>query len=203
MDPMQLFRLTIRILCDCVPDQSVPVYLASETADNEESVFRGVVCCAGDYPIVICDGNSTAGYPGGKIWAEQIKQNYGVVQERIHLVPLAGPLNTKTELKALADYVKERGWKEVAITAPPFHQVRVFLTFLRIIQLAQMNNLKIYNRVGQPQPWQEQAAHSQGVLRDTRENLIASEFERIIKYTSKGDLATLDEALEYLRIRDT
>ena len=36
----------------------------------------------------------------------------------------------------------------------------------------------------------------------SREDLIGTEWERIERYTAQGDLATIDEALDYLRERD-
>lgn len=198
----KLFRLTVHVFCDCVPGRPLPTYLVGETADNEESVFAAACTCAGEYPIIINGGDDTAGYPSGTVWAGRVWERYHVAPERIHLVPHEGPPNTRTEMLSLAEYLKLQQWKEIVMVAAPFHQVRAFLTLLRALQEKGLDQVRLYSRVGSPQPWGEVALHSQGVVRATRAELVGGEFGRIERYTALGHLATLDEALEYLRQRD-
>jgi hypothetical protein len=44
--------------------------------------------------------------------------------------------------------------------------------------------------------------HSQGQARGARSELIGGELERIRKYHAQGDLASVEEVLEYLDERD-
>lgn len=198
----KFFRLTVEVLCDRVPDQAMPTYIVGETADNEGSVFPVACGQVGNYPILIGGGDDSAGYPGGAVWAERVRDRYHIAPERIHLVPMAGPPNTLTEIQALVPYLVKQGWMEVVITAAPFHHVRAFLTLLGVLQKSFRTDIRVYNRVGLPLPWGEAALHSQGKLKAPRRELIGAEFERIQRYTAKGDLATVDQALEYLKRRD-
>jgi len=204
-------RLLTMVLCD--PDDSpfprdlMPKYLFGETSDNEDSSFRQVAkevrFRAGKKPhILISGGSDIAGYPGAPKWMDCMERSYRIPREIIEVIPLNGPPNTKTEADALVQYVAEKAWGEFAIVAPPFHQLRCFLTVLGSMKTMGRMDLRVYNWVGVSLPWQEPARHSQGSLKDVRENLIGHEFKRILTYTSKGDLVTVDEALEYLRQRD-
>jgi len=51
-------------------------------------------------------------------------------------------------------------------------------------------------------PWQEEVAHSQGILKAKRYDLIQKELERIEKYQDKGDLALFEQVLNYLNKRE-
>ncbi len=62
--------------------------------------------------------------------------------------------------------------------------------------------LLLYSRPGSPQSWDETVVHSQGVLKARRAELIKAEMERIEKYRDKGDLASDDEIIRYLIMRD-
>ena len=61
--------------------------------------------------------------------------------------------------------------------------------------------LNLYSRAGNPLPWLESVAHSQGNCMDTRAALIHSELERIEKYQEKGDLTSVERVLEHINNR--
>lgn len=50
--------------------------------------------------------------------------------------------------------------------------------------------------------WRDLVTHSQGTLQAPRRQLIQEELTRIRTYQDKGDLAGLDDVLDYLNRRD-
>jgi len=195
-------RLLTMVLSDDSDCRLMPVYLFAETADNQRSSFeRAVHENFSSLGVFISGGSSVAGYPGADDWKERLRL-LGVPAERIQLVYLNGPPDTKTEADVLIQYAAEHDWKEFAIIAPPFHQLRCFLSLLGSMKTMGRMDLRVYNWVGASLPWQQTVTHSQGTLKATREELIGYEFKRILTYASKGDLVTVDEALEYLKHRD-
>lgn len=201
-----LFRLQTMVLCDTVPQHMVPVYLAGQTADNEESVFGRVAHRNSLYPncTIVIDGfGATNGYPGADAWCKSLTDKYAIRRQQISVVaPLAGPVNTYTGMQALAQHASEHEWEKLVIIAAPFQQLRAFLTLLGVLNGRAMSRPKIYNLPGVPMPWQAVVTHSQGTLVAPRSELIIHEFERIERYTALGHLATIDEGLEYLKRRD-
>ena len=109
--------------------------------------------------------------------------------------------NTLTEAEALVEYAKNYEFKSIIVTAPPFHQLRSFMTTVGVA-IREYPRLNVFSLPGVTQPWNEQVIHSQGVLTAERWQLIQSELKRIEKYTLKGDLASIDVVLDYLNVRD-
>mmetsp|Transcript_15200 Transcript_15200/g.34688 ORF Transcript_15200/g.34688 Transcript_15200/m.34688 type:complete len:406 (+) Transcript_15200:104-1321(+) len=65
--------------------------------------------------------------------------------------------------------------------------------------------LKVYAKAAKPRQasyWNRVVAHSQGTLVAARHDLISSELKRIHKYQEKGDLVSLEHALQLLQERD-
>ncbi len=203
----KLIRLQTMILCDTIPNQTINAYLTAETKDNQESVFKK----AAQYLrihlncfLTITNGQ-TNGYPGAKVWLNKLTKKYKIESKRITIIPLNKQLNTYTEMEALVKYIKENGWKKILLISTPFHQLRSFLTLLGAMHRLGMRakELSIYNLPGVTLPWHQHALHSQGIVYGTREELIKAELKRIKIYTAKGDIATVDQALKYLRHRDS
>lgn len=61
--------------------------------------------------------------------------------------------------------------------------------------------LRIYSLPGLALPWHETVTHSQGRSKGSRAEFIAGELERIHRYHKKGDLASVEEVLDYLNKR--
>ena len=207
MEDMGMFlQLVVRVLCDQEPGDraNIPIYLVGQTEDNQASVFGRLAMWDAatrhhglrpTNPVAISAG-STSGYPGAETWARELALR-GVHTIRIRRVPCAGQLNTLTELESLVQYAGESGWNEIVMMAAPFHQLRSFLTIVGAIR-RQRSSLRVYNVPGIALPWGEEALHSQGVLRATRSQLVVEEHARIVRYTERGDLATVSQAMEYL-----
>jgi hypothetical protein len=101
-------------------------------------------------------------------------------------------LNTKEQAVNVNTLAMEQGWKRLVLTASPYHQCRAYLTFLKNISpgIVLMNipsdNLSWFGK----EDW------------GSRFDLLEQEQERIEKYTAKGDLATVDEAIKYQKWKE-
>jgi hypothetical protein len=143
-----------------------------------------------------------SGYPGSIQFRKGLVKS-GLTKEQIRGVP-AGTLssiNTLTESEALIQFAKEKGFGDLVVVSPPFHQLRAFMTAVSVA-LRIHPKLEIYSFPGAAMPWMEVAVHSQGTLQTSRRQLIHEELARINTYQKKGDLAQFETVLEYLNGRD-
>lgn len=203
---MDLFELTVRILCDTRPPGAADgVFLCCQTRDNQDSALDEAVelLRGGFVPrLLMLDSKPKSGYPGYRSWREALLER-GVDAEAIEGVPLddVPMLNTLVESEATVAFAKARGYRTLYVVSAPFHLPRAFMT-LATVALRRYPELRIHARPGRTLPWGEQAVHSQGSLSDARSGLIRSEGERIHKYHEKGDLGSPEDILAYLDRRD-
>jgi hypothetical protein len=201
-----LIELLIRTLCDPLPDLPADgAYLFGQTADNQQSVFEtgvDLVKRQRARRLLIPDSTPRCGYPGFRVWRQALG-DLGLGESDIAGVSTASlpGLNTLTEAEALVRHARAEGMARILVVAPPFHQLRAFITTVSVV-LREFPGLRVYNRVGVAQPWDDTVVHSQGVLQCTRTDLIHSEIVRIERYRRKGDLVSQDEVLAYLQWRD-
>jgi len=194
------------VLTDCCLSAGVPVYLFSETVDNEASVLaKGVQLLQGGrvsgLAIVKDIAGANRGYPGAESWHDQLITR-GVPSEKISFIRCENLLHTYVEAQALVMHAQRYHWRKVVIVAPPFHQLRAFMAVVSAMKLLRFDDLRVYNQVGSKLSWDEDVFHSQGKLQATRRELVVTELRRIYLYHEKGDLVSIDEALEYLAWRD-
>jgi hypothetical protein len=201
-----LIELLIRTLCDLLPDLPADgAYLFGQTADNQQSVFETGVDLVNRQRarrLLIPDSTPQCGYPGFRAWRQALG-GLGLGESDIVGVSTASlpGLNTLAEAEALVRHARAEGLARIFVVAPPFHQLRAFITTVSVV-LREFPELRVYNRVGAALPWDETAVHSQGVLQCTRGELIHSELARIERYRRKGDLVSQDEVFAYLQWRD-
>jgi hypothetical protein len=198
--------LIIRTLSDTLPKEKADaVFLFGQTRDNQLSVFKTAVYLVRKEivsRVMFVNSKALSGYPGFEAWKQELA-GLGISKE-VDPVPIdadVSRLNTRVEADAMIKHAKEKGYKQVIITAPPFQQTRAFMAAVTAAKKL-YPQLKLYNCPGKALSWIEEVTHSQGSLTGTRTDLITSEMERIQKYTAKGDLAEIDEVLEYLKARD-
>jgi hypothetical protein len=154
--------------------------------------------------IVLIDdqhGENT-GYPGAKAWKDYLYYSGNLAPSHIITVPCLELLHTFSEALALVRHAKECGWKSLIIVAPPFHQLRAFISVVSAIRKLGVTDLRVYNQVGTTLPWHEESRHSQGTLKATRLGLVLTELARVYRYHEKGDLVSVSEVLDYLEWRD-
>jgi len=198
-------ELLTRTLCDIQPSSPTNgAYLYCQTESNYESTFQSAKSLLNSLlisKIFILQIEAKSGYTGYDNWKRQLNL-LGISQDQIEGVDLkSSMLNTLTESEALVQFAKQRSFGSIFVIAPPFHQLRVFMTAVTVAQNV-YPKLKIYSFPGMAMPWDEDVLHSQGVLKAKRHQLIQTELERITKYQNKGDLASTESVLNYLNNRD-
>ncbi|MGI8738625.1 MAG: YdcF family protein [Gammaproteobacteria bacterium] len=200
------FELVTKVFCDIEPPQPThAAYLFAQTIDNQCSVLeRGAeLLKEGATELLLIGGSGPrSGYPGFDSWRAELLR-LDVPADRMVGVGAAtlDSLNTLTEALGAVRYCKGAALPTLTIVAAPFHQLRAFMTAVTALY-SEYPELLAFSAVGKAQPWYEPVAHSQGALIGCREEFIQTELERIEKYHAKGDLVSIKNVLDYLRVRD-
>jgi hypothetical protein len=200
-------ELLIRALCDLRPKNPTNgAYLYCQTISNQQSIFKAALSLLNNsltYKILILNTKAKSGYPGFTEWKQQLQQ-LGLYEEQIEGVINieTSMLNTLIESEAIIRFAKQHSYRSLFVVAPPFQQLRVFMTAVTVA-LREYPELLIYSYPGLAMSWQEEVIHSQGTLKAKRRDLIQEELERIEKYHSKGDLVSPEQVLSYLNKRET
>ena len=195
---------------DCLPlNKRFPaLYIFSETEDNQLSpVEQAIVCWSRNAGEKIVCLNTVAGRNGS---AGFEFQKYELIWHKVPeaaIIPLEVPpepfmVHTRSEAELLVRYARAHQWGSVIVCAASFHQVRAFASVVTIA-LREYPTLRIYSAPGTPLNWKNRVRHSQGALQNERKALIQEEYNRLVKYHKKGDLASNDEILNYLDWRDS
>ncbi len=198
----ELAELLFRTFNDIQPRYPADAaYLFAQTVSNQAASITAARH-ADAFEVLLLSTPPRSGYPGAAAWKKELI-NSGYNPHRIAEVPMNADilLNTRTEAQALMSYVQREPIQTLEIIAPPFHQLRAFMTAVTIA-LEENVDIRIYSRPGQALPWNETAAHSQGTLQAERRQLIHEELARIKTYQAKGDLAPTAAVLDYLNQRD-
>lgn len=198
----ELAELLIRTFNDIRPsDPADAAYLFAQTECNQEASF-GAAMRSETLELLLLDTGPRSGYPGSTAWKMELAKS-GYNPKRITEVPMENSilLNSRTESQALMHFVKEENFQSLEVIAPPFHQLRAFMTAITIA-LEENVDIKIYSHPGLPFSWNETVVHSQGTLKAERRQLIHEELARIETYQLKGDLAPTAAVLDYLNQRD-
>lgn len=200
-------ELLTRVLCDSLPENSVDgIYLFCQTEDNQGSVLQAALSLLNrsmSSKVLILHSEAKSGFPGFANWNEHLSK-LGISSGQIQGVPIGrtAMLNTLVESEALVQFVHQRKLKSLIVVAPPFQQLRAFMTVVTVA-LEKFPQLLIYSYPAVAMPWQQEVVHSQGTLRTTRQDLIQTELERIHTYQKKGDLASFEQVMTYLNNRET
>lgn len=200
-------ELLTRVLCDSGPETSADgVYLYCQTISSQQAVFQAALFLLDNSlasKVLILESRPKSGYPGFSVWSERL-QKLGLSKGQIEGVPVreTATINTLTESEDLVRFARQQGYHSLFVIAPPFQQLRAFMTAVTVA-LREYHQLLIYSFPAVAVPWQEEVIHSQGTLKAKRSELIQTELERIDIYQKKGDLAMFEEVLGYLNKRNT
>lgn len=195
-------ELIVRVLCDVRPKLPVNgAYLYCQTGENQQTLFqtaRFLIDNSFTSKILILQTEAKCGYPGFTQWKGQLLTT-GLTEEQIEGVEVneSPMLHTLIESEALIRYARQKGFTSLAVLAPPFQQLRAFMTAVTVA-LREYPELLLHSYPAVAMPWQEEVVHSQGTLKATRSELIHMELERINTYQEKGDLASFDDVATYL-----
>lgn len=212
----KLLELAVRVLTE---DRGAKksgfdaMYLVGQTVENQESVLGQCIWLFDTFLAPACKiclaksqfSSEKRNYPDFAVdWREYLmSKNNLFMPEQFSIFQFPpGPVeHTGSEMIGLVEHAEEKGWRDVLLISTPFHQMRSFLSAVAATKKSQ-SDLRIWNCVGLPVNWMKPAAHSQGMLQGIRWEFIHTELERIKKYSANGDIATIDEGLEYLNQRD-
>ncbi len=202
---MQWTELIFRALSDVPAPVAAPLFLFGQTADNEASVLDRAAHCVRDgraSEVWFIDSAPLSGYPGAVAWRKAL-QTRGLTLAQCQPLPIEPTplLHTRLEAEAAIAWALRQHCRHLTVCATALHQPRALATAISVA-LAQYPALRLYSLPGYPLAWDAAAAHSQGTLYGTRADLIAGELERLDRYQTKGDLATVAEVMAYLRRRD-
>jgi hypothetical protein len=146
------------------------------------------------------DGRRFEGQTPGEAWAgkdEYIRRlkELGVNEDQI--VVSAPALHTRQANDAYLDTAKAKGWKTAVTLNQPQQLLRAELG-----QIQAMKKKDYWMRVytSFPLPWDEEKEvyGQQGKEKEPRYKLLGKEYERILDYQGKGDLASFDEFFDYM-----
>lgn len=195
-------EILTRTLCDSRPGFPVDgAYLYCQTQSNQQSLFQTARFLVENHytrKIMVLQAVAKSGYPGFDHWRQQLRKAE-IDEEQIEGVICGetSSLNTLIESEAVIRFAGNKGYTSLFIIAPPFQQLRAFMTAVTVA-LRFYPRLLLYSYPSATMPWQEHVMHSQGTLQAKRSELIHSEWERIETYQKKGDLASFAEILTYL-----
>ncbi|MEK7654143.1 MAG: hypothetical protein AAB345_02575 [Patescibacteria group bacterium] len=212
----KLLELATRILSDDFlsgPLTPLVLYLVGQTKSNEDSVLgrtrllfhiRHLFCLR-----AICLAESQfspekRNYPNFAVdWRSFLTVKGGIAENFFSTFRFpTGPVeHTGTEMMGLVSHSKKQDWKDVLLIAAPFHQLRSFLSAVAATRKLDYP-VRLWNLLGVSLPWGEQSVHSQGVQTGTRSDFIHAELEKVKVYSARGDIATVEEGIEYLNWRD-
>jgi len=90
-------------------------------------------------------------------------------------------LHTRENAEYVIDILKKHNMQRVILVTSPFHQLRTYLTFAKVLQPYHIEIINYYAETGEwhPLTWFFSTQHRK---------LVKSEQERIKKYRAKGDL---------------
>ncbi|MDP1719258.1 MAG: hypothetical protein Q8L24_02430 [bacterium] len=221
----KLLELTVRIFSDgmqkrvmselaSTPDEPQPfvMYLVGQTAENENSVLepcRQIAEVRADVGLdtVICLAESQfppekRKYPNFAVdWKEKLGGEESGMEFSTFRFPEGPVEHTGTEMIGLVAHAEEQNWSDVLLIASPWHQLRSFLSAVSAAK-KQGSKVRFWNLPGLPLLWTEQSVHSQGVQTGKRVDFIHAELAKVLAYSARGDIATVDEGIEYLNWRD-
>ena len=205
----EFFLLLPRILCDYRDPSREPYKMAfvySNTPDNEDSSFLRAIELANAGTVEslgTSEGERGRGYEGFDHSVERLKM-LGLKNEiPIVKFDVDGYANTGSEAQKLAEYARSIDGGDIAIIAPPFHMVRVFMTTITAFKRNGVS-VRVYAVPGVPLPWLQEATHSQGLIRKKRAELLKAELQRLERYRTPefGGMLSAKEVIEYLNWRD-
>ncbi len=96
--------------------------------------------------------------------------------------------HTRAEAESTFRIAREQGWKTLILVTTEYHQYRAFLTWL---QAMRNQHLEFTLLMGSVEEFPD-------FYTDTREDALAREFQKIAEYGAKGDVASIDEGINYL-----
>ena len=183
---MNEIKLIATVLNDSTPRSDAIICLQGDgylRAEMAAKLFkRGVA------PLIVVSGglDNPPNAPSAQYLADCLIDN-GVKKNNIVLERVSQ--HTQDQAVEVMKLVRERKWNKIILVASAFHQLRAFLTFLKV---RGEFPVAIYNAPVENLSWFENTHWG-----DNRLRLLEKELEKIAEYSKKGHLATFKEGLEH------
>lgn len=121
---------------------------------------------------------------------EQLFALIGSANCTIHLEDKS--MHTRDQAVNVIKMAKKYSWKSLVLVASQYHQIRAFLTFLKVLDEEGLSNIIILkNQPVLGQTWFEELPWG------NRFQLLKEEYLRISEYTKKGHISTIQRSIEY------
>lgn len=105
--------------------------------------------------------------------------------------------HTREQAIEIIKMCKDKGWKRIILVASHYHQLRAYLTFLKILLEEKLEStIQIFNAPANDLSWFEYMPWG------TRFDLLDQEFDRINYYYSQGHLASYEQTINYQRWKE-
>jgi len=104
--------------------------------------------------------------------------------------------NTYEQAVEVMKIVNKNSWNRIILVASHFHQLRAYLTFLKVMKDLGLK-IQIFNA-----PVRELSWFSKTSLGINRIELMEKEFEKIDQYKKNGHLITVGEAIKYQKWKE-
>ena len=140
-------------------------------------------------PIIVVSGglrSSLSSIPAEKMAELLIKE--GVPKNKIIIENISH--NTYEQAIEVMKIIRDKKWKKIILVASKFHQPRVFLTFLKVMEKFKLE-IRIFNAPAD-HLWFKKTKWG-----SNRISLLSKEFDKIEEYQKKGHLLTIKKAIKY------
>lgn len=190
-------------------------YSFGQTRDNEPSMFQAAAKIQMEglaRTFWVIDGAAADGFPGYDAWHEGLGRLVGYENVSRLLIPewvqnslnangerFGRNANTFSESRSLVDLAKEEGIRHAYALSIPLHFLRAYMTAASEA-IDKGGGISIFAYLGEPQPWDEVVAHSQGISVATRAEHVRREMKRIRDYSRPpfSNMRSVREILEYM-----
>lgn len=208
-EALNFYEATLRVLSDWPPKPVEVVFFHGRSFGDETGLFELVsemyrLDAIRYVALFNNEGErvgSTIPYQAnpGKTYYSRRLQEMGVDPNRILLADPA--YHTRQENETFCKLAQREGWKSAVIVTQPHQLLRAMLGMAKVMEETSYW-MEVYTAAPRTTPWLEIVGGSQGLERKPRLAHIQDEFNRILAYQQKGDLASFEKFFAYLINRD-
>lgn len=171
------------------------VVLCGEDVEPRIQVAQGVMRGGGAQFLVLSGGRSE---PPAVLSGEDafpLTMGAGIAFDR--LIVEQTSQHTREQAEHVIAMAQSRNWKRLLLVASGYHQVRAFLTFLKVLEERELDTT--IRLVSVPAGHTHWGAAPEGMPDGaTRFNLLARETQNVTTYQQKGDVASYEDGIRYL-----
>lgn len=194
---MDLTQLSIRILYDIIPDSlldnNTAIYCFAHNDINIPFIATTIQPFSNRFPIYIL---KNIGYMSGVSDYKDVIALYNSFDISTKVIEYNDNwINTKIESNAVISWCASNNIKNLIISAPIFHIIRAYMT---IVSSLSDHNINIYAIPVKINQWSNITITHQGKNRNSFNNFIKIELERIEKYILKGDILQPNIIWDYM-----